>query len=133
MEGQAKPSVDEGVTIVYDGECPFCSDFVRRLRLQETLGTVTLINARDAQDSLVRDLKERYVLDNGFVVLWQGQEHYGGDAMHLLAMLSTPSPLFNRLFRGIFLSTWVSSWMYPILVVGRKFVLWLMGRRLLGY
>ena len=34
-------------TIVYDGDCPFCSRYVALVRLREAVGQVVLANARD--------------------------------------------------------------------------------------
>ena len=34
-------------SIVYDGDCPFCSRYVKLVRLREALGSVDLVNARD--------------------------------------------------------------------------------------
>jgi len=33
--------------IVYDGDCPFCSRYVRLVRLRDAIGPVALVNARD--------------------------------------------------------------------------------------
>ncbi len=33
--------------IVYDGECPFCSRYVALQRLRESIGKVSMVNARD--------------------------------------------------------------------------------------
>ena len=32
--------------IIYDGECPFCSRYVKLMRLEETIGDIRLIDAR---------------------------------------------------------------------------------------
>ena len=34
---------DEEVFIVYDGECPVCSNYTRLVRLREAVGRVTIL------------------------------------------------------------------------------------------
>jgi protein-disulfide isomerase len=36
-----------GVTVFYDGACPFCSAYVRMVRLRKAAGEVRLIDARE--------------------------------------------------------------------------------------
>ena len=55
-----------------------------------------------------------------------GVVHVGADAMHLLATLSEPSGVINRLQRGLFGSRRLSRWLYPGLRVGRRIALWFM-------
>ncbi|MFT5932039.1 MAG: putative DCC family thiol-disulfide oxidoreductase YuxK, partial [Hyphomonas sp.] len=38
---------DPGTFIVYDGDCPFCSEYVKLLRLRDAIGPVSLVNARE--------------------------------------------------------------------------------------
>ena len=38
----AKPQL----TIIYDGECPFCSSYVTLLRIRQNVGSVALLDAR---------------------------------------------------------------------------------------
>ena len=33
--------------LVYDGDCPFCSAYVRFVRLRDAVGTVHLVDARE--------------------------------------------------------------------------------------
>ncbi|CAN0407117.1 unnamed protein product, partial [Scytosiphon promiscuus] len=39
--------------IVYDGECPFCSQYVKMLRIHESVGTVRLIDARSSDETAI--------------------------------------------------------------------------------
>ena len=40
------PRDDARAMIIYDGDCVFCSHYVRFVRLRETVGPVALIDAR---------------------------------------------------------------------------------------
>ena len=42
---------------IYDGDCPFCSKYVRLIQLKNTVGDVELINAR-SNTSLTEKLKK---------------------------------------------------------------------------
>src|SRR5690606_25765599 len=39
-----------GLTIVYDGDCPFCTSYIRLLRIRDAAGPVRLVNAREDHD-----------------------------------------------------------------------------------
>lgn len=78
--------------VVYDGECPFCSAYGRLARLRHR-HDVELVDARRAPE-LVRDLRERGVeIDEGMVVLADGELHHGADAAAFLELESRFSPL----------------------------------------
>jgi predicted DCC family thiol-disulfide oxidoreductase YuxK len=116
-------------TIVYDGDCPFCSRYVALVRLREAAGPVTLANARDG-GPLVDDLRRRgYDLDQGMVLIYAGEIFYGAECMNRLALMSTRSTAFNRLHAAIFRRPALAAALYPALRAGRNLVLRLLGRR----
>lgn len=116
------------VVVVYDGECPFCSNFVQMQRLRANVGRVALINARDHLDH-VQDAKARGLdIDKGMLVFWSGRIYEGGDAVNIMAVLGDDSP-FARFTRALFKSPTVSRALYPALRAGRNGVLALLGRR----
>lgn len=122
-------ATDPGITIIYDGDCPFCRNYVRFVRLRETLGPVALVDAR-GNPGLAQDLARRgYGLDDGMVLMMDGQVYHGDDCLHRLALMSTGNGIFNRLNAWLFRSARVSRVLYPVLRAGRNTTLRLLGRR----
>ena len=118
----------DAAVLIYDGECPFCSRFVTFQRLRESIGPVTLIDARQRPD-LVRDFEAADMpLDQGMALIMGGQVYYGADCVNRLALLSSRSGLFNRLNAIIFHSPAVSRLLYPALRAGRNLTLRILGR-----
>jgi predicted DCC family thiol-disulfide oxidoreductase YuxK len=119
---------DAGLVIIYDGQCPFCSAYLRVLRLRDAAGPVRLVDAR-GDDPSVRAAREAgFDLDAGMVVTSGGTIRHGDEAMHLLALLSTPSGLVNRMLARAFRSARVARLLYPALAAGRRATLALLGR-----
>jgi predicted DCC family thiol-disulfide oxidoreductase YuxK len=121
-----------GPTIIYDGDCPFCSRYVSLLRLRKSLGSVTLLNARDggALVDAVRGLG--LDLDEGMVLVMNGEIFHGAECLHRLALLTTSSGAFNRLNAWMFRSRAASQLLYPALRAGRNAALSLLGRQKIG-
>lgn len=114
--------------VYYDGDCPFCSAYMRMVTLQHAVGPVDLIDAR-SDDPRVQGLTDAgFDLDEGIVVRHGAQMLHGADAMHLLAMLSERRGILQTLMR----SPRRAALLYPILKAGRRVTLALMGRRKLG-
>ena len=118
----------EGLTIIYDGDCPLCSAYVTQLRLKETAGSLRLEDARQHPE-WVQSLREQgYHLDDGMVVIAGDRVYHGADAIHVLALMSSRSGWMNRLNYRVFRSRNLSAALYPALVTGRRVLLWLLGR-----
>jgi predicted DCC family thiol-disulfide oxidoreductase YuxK len=117
------------VTVHYDGDCPFCSDYVRRLRLKESIGAPRLVDLR--ADPRARKALEAEGLDpdRGMVAEISGTRYEGADALHSLALLTTRSGAFNRVTAILFASPGVSRFSYPLLRAGRNATLALLGRQ----
>ncbi|KQV79140.1 hypothetical protein ASD15_21015 [Massilia sp. Root351] len=118
-----------GLVIVYDGECPFCSNYVQVLALREAAGPVRLVDARSDAALAARLRRGGYDLNEGMVALYGGGVYYGADCVHLLALLSTSPGVFNRVNSAVFRSRTLSRLLYPVLRCGRNLTLKLLGRR----
>lgn len=117
------------LSIIYDGHCPFCSRYVRLVRLREALGNVQLIDARSGH-ALARMLVERgYDLNEGMALIDGDDIYYGDDCINRLALMSTGSGVFNRINAAIFRSKTCSRLLYPIMKAGRRLVLFILGRK----
>jgi predicted DCC family thiol-disulfide oxidoreductase YuxK len=122
--GCARP----GLTLVYDGDCPLCSAYVTRFRLEAAAGPLRLITAR-SEPALVVDLARRgYRLDDGLVALVGEQIYQGADALHLLALMGGRSGWLNRLSGRLFRSARLSRAVYPSLVAGWRVLPRMLGR-----
>jgi predicted DCC family thiol-disulfide oxidoreductase YuxK len=125
-----EPKSDEQeIWIVYDGLCPFCSSYVTLYRIRELVSKVHLIDARDSNEPLVKEVSAMgFDLHEGMVVKWDGRFYHGADCLHVLALLGADSSLFNRFNRWIFTHRAVSRRLYPLLVAGRKLTLRILRR-----
>ena len=119
---------DSRIVVVYDGDCPLCSSYVSITRLTKAVGRPTLINARERPE-LVRALAESGVnLDAGMAVYYQGRLYAGSDAVHLLALLTTPVDLANRVAAAVLGRPSLARAVYPLLRAGRNLLLKLKNR-----
>lgn len=121
-----------GVTVVYDGDCPLCSRYVRALRIREATGTVNLIDAREHPDLVARFRGGGIDLDQAFVCVVDDVFYTGGDAVNVLALLSGKSGVLNRLNYRIFRNREVSRRLYPLLRTVRNGLLAIRGIGKLG-
>lgn len=126
----AEPGFDTNTSyVVYDGECPFCTQYVKLVRLRETVGSVKLLNARE-DHPVVRFVRSKGIdLNQEMALVMKGEIFSGPDCMHRLALLSTGSGFFNGLMSKMFASRGLTRFMYPILRTGRNATLALMGRK----
>lgn len=113
----------EPALIIYDGDCIFCQNYVKFIRLRETIGTVELVDARSGDPRATKYQREGYDLDEGMLFVWKGQVYHGSEAVHVLGNLSTSSGLFNKLNRAVFSSRTAARLLYPFLRAGRRLTL----------
>lgn len=120
--------------IVYDGECPFCSNYVSLLRIKQAAGPIELVDARSQQHAVVTMLVDKgYDLNEGMAFVMGDDIFYGNECINHLALISTESTLFNKINAFIFRSPLMAKLLYPIMKTGRNITLRLMGRKPLTF
>jgi predicted DCC family thiol-disulfide oxidoreductase YuxK len=117
------------LTVVYDGECPFCSSYVQHVRLRKVAGRLQYVDARDGGPVVEEAIRRGFNLDEGMLVILDGEYHYGADAIHVIAMLSSPINFFNRLNARLFRSRNLARLLYPSMRWGRNMTLNILGRK----
>ena len=71
-------------------------------------------------------------LNQGMVLKLGGQIYHGAECVNMLAMLSTPVGMLNRVNGAVFRSRAASKLLYPVLRRGRSLLLRLLGRTKIG-
>jgi predicted DCC family thiol-disulfide oxidoreductase YuxK len=127
----AASMTDNGSLIIYDGDCIFCHNYVRLIRLRASLGNVELIDARGGDPRVRSYWSQGYDLNTGMLFIHGGKVYHGAEAIHVLGCLSSRVFWFNRLNRFVFSSRTASTLLYPILKLGRLMALLLRGRSLM--
>ena len=117
--------------IIYDGECVFCQNYVRFLKLRQAVGPVELIDARSDDPRVSRYWSAGFDLDEGMLFVHRGSVFYGADAVHVLATLSGSSDALNKANAFIFSHRRLARALYPAMKLGRRLTLFARGRSLL--
>jgi predicted DCC family thiol-disulfide oxidoreductase YuxK len=118
----------EPALIIYDGDCVFCQNYTRLLRLREAVGKVELVDARSDDPRVLHYWRDGYDLNAGMLFVYGGKVFHGSDAVHVLGALSTSSSWFNRLNQTIFSSRTASTLLYPLLKLVRRVTLLARGK-----
>lgn len=127
-----KSAIPAANYLVYDGACPFCTRFAAHTRLRESIGPLPMIDSRSASPEVDEVRHLGFDLDQGMVLKLHGTFHHGAACVHVLALLSTRSGLFNRTLSIVFRSPVAARLLYPVLRGGRNLTLFLLGRRRLS-
>jgi len=110
--------------VYYDGECPFCSSYVKLARLRRAVGGVELIDARTRPEAVQRFAELGYDIDDGMVVELDGRIYYGWEAVWAMNALAATAPVLRH-----FTSRRLLNAIYPFLRGCRNLVLRVLGKR----
>jgi len=119
---------NEEIFLVYDKDCPACHYYCQIVRIRESVGKLTIIDAREESEILNEITQNGLDIDQGLVLKMGGQLYYGSDAIHALSLLSSRSGVLNRLNYWMFKSKWLSKVLYPALRFCRNCLLKILGK-----
>lgn len=111
------------MVIVYDGDCPFCRNYVSLMKLREAIGKVRLVDARDDK-GLVLFLAERgFNINEGMAVIHGDKIYFGEDAVILISSIAISRKPIGRLIAQVLSSKKRARVLYPIMKAGRRLTL----------
>lgn len=109
------------VVIVYDTDCPFCSDFVAMVNIRKNGYEIELVSARNSSNKFVKDIRNKGLkLNDGMVVFLEDKILYGSEAAHFLATISASPGLIHNIYKLLLRNSSFARLIYPILVFLRK-------------
>lgn len=117
------------IYFIYDGECPLCRYAAQAFRIQQAIGNLHLIDAREGkQHPLVAETRARNLnIDDGMIIVYQDIFYQGKDALHFMAMIGTDEGWFNKLNAFLFRSKSAAKLCYPALRATRNLLLRIKG------
>ena len=116
------------IELVYDKECPVCDFYCKRIDVTQSAGKLLRINARDDSEIMEEITALGLDIDEGMVVRIGDELHYGADAIHALALLSSGNGLVNAMSKRIFASRRISRALYPLFKFTRNMLLKVLRR-----
>lgn len=120
----------EDVTLIYDGQCPVCTAY--SCNVDAGPARLNRVDARSGNAEVQKAIEAGVDLDDGMVVLHQGQLYHGAEAMHRMALLAPKSGLRNRVNHLLFGNLAIARAVYPALRAGRNALLRILGRQKIG-
>ena len=114
--------------IVYDGQCPFCTNYVALMKLRKSVRNVELVDARTDHPTVKMLCDLGYDLNEGMVVVYGDEIFHGKSAIVFLSSLSGDLGLSGRLVSLLLRNERRSAFLYPIMKAGRRATLALLGR-----
>ena len=119
---------DKEILLVYDTQCPACNYYCQLVRIRESVGKLTLIDAREPSEVMNEITAAGLDIDQGMVLKMGDAMYYGSDAIHMLSLLGSSSGFFNRINYWLFRTKSASKILYPILRFFRNLLLKVLGR-----
>ena len=116
------------IEVVYDKECPVCDFYCQRIDVQKSDGNLVLTDARDDSEIMDDITALGLDIDEGMVVRVGDKLHYGADAIHELALMSSGKGFVNAMSRLMFRSRRLSRLIYPVFRSGRNLLLKILGK-----
>ena len=119
------------ITIIYDGECPVCSAYIKISIIKKTYGEVRLINARNESEIIFFLKNLKLDINEGIVVFFNDKLYYASDAMNILAILGSNVKYLSKFINFFFKNKIFCNFIYPLLKFGRRCLLFILRRKLI--
>ena len=111
-------------TFIYDGDCPFCNHFAELLELQSKIKNIAIIDGRKNKKLTSSLLDKGYDIDKGAILLSGDNIYHGAEAINTICKeISNPSGNLLKILSKIFKSNKRTNFLFPFLIVARRFAL----------
>lgn len=122
---------ENSVTIIYDNGCPVCSYYISISKIKEKFGKVCLVKARDNYDVLNYIKSVNIDINEGMILIYNKKLYFGSDAINMISILGKKDSFINTLTINIFKYNLLSKVLYPFLKIGRRILLFILGKKLI--
>ena len=122
---------DNEISIIYDNGCPVCSFYISISHIKEKFGKVNLIKARDNHKILNYVNSLNIDINEGMIVIFNKKLYYGPDALNIISILGKKNSFINFITANIFRFKFFSVLIYPLLKIGRRIILFILGKKLI--
>jgi predicted DCC family thiol-disulfide oxidoreductase YuxK len=116
------------IIVIYDGECPFCANYVALMNLRNAVGRATLIDARTGAAPVKLLVERGYDLNEGMAVIFGDSVYYGKDAVTFLSALTNSRNWAGGLLAKLLSSPGRAAVLYPVMKLGRRITLRVLGK-----
>lgn len=117
------------LVVVYDGECPFCRNYVALMALRKATASVDLVDARSDAPPVLELRRLGYDLNEGMAAIYGGNVYHGSDAVIFLSTLANERGWLGRLIALVLREPRRARLLYPIMKLGRRMTLRVLGKR----
>ena len=101
--------------IFFDGECPFCKNYIKLQKFIKIYNDIELLNARDNNQLVKFYLEKGFNVDKGMILNINGKIFFGHEAIWYISKITTSDSLFLKFQSIIFKSLFISKLIYPVL------------------
>ena len=122
---------NDTVSIIYDDGCPVCSYYISISRIEEKFGKINLIKARNNLKILDYLKSINIDINEGMIVVFDKKIYFGSDAINIISILGRKDSIINNVIISIFKYKVISQLLYPLLKLGRRLLLFILGKKLI--
>ena len=116
--------METDLIFIYDGQCPFCNHFAELLELKSKISNISILDGRKNRNLISSLLEKGYDLDKGAILLKNDSIFHGAEAINYVCkQINNPSSNLLKLLSQIFKSNKTTNFLFPFLVIARRFAL----------
>ncbi len=118
------------IIFIYDGECPFCNHFAQLLELKSSIPSLKIMDGRKNISTLTTLFKQGYDLNRGAILIKENEILHGSNAINFICtQIKEPNDSLLEFIRVIFASNKRTKILFPVLLVARRLLLSIKGRK----